>query len=66
MSKHFNDCPTQRGYKCCTCDMCGESIALIEWQIESQEGRLRNIVGRASLALFGPGEIPKDQEIKKD
>lgn len=38
---HFKDCPTQRNYSVCTCNMCGEDIALVEWQIKKQEGKLK-------------------------
>lgn len=59
--KHYKDCPENKGYDCCTCDMCGEDTALIEWQIKKQEGTLPwwNIVAKLSLACFGPGEILK-------
>ena len=39
--------------------MMGESIALIEWQIQKQEGTLPwwAFVAKLSLKAFGPGEI---------
>lgn len=40
MNKHFEDCPTNRKYETCTCEMCGEEIALVEWCIQDQEGKL--------------------------
>jgi len=59
MNSHFDDCPTQNGYNCCTCDMSGEELAAIEWQIKKQESGLKwwDIVGRLTLFFFGPGHI---------
>ena len=57
--KHFKDCPENRGYDICTCDMCGDEIALVEWRIKKQEGKLPkwNIV--AWLSTIGSPEIRK-------
>ena len=58
--KHFQDCPINRNYECCTCDMLGEEIAIIEWQIARQEGREKwwHINAKLTLAAFGCGVIP--------
>ena len=55
--KHFSDCPYEKYI--CTCDMCGESIALVEWQIKKQEGKLHwwNFIAHLSLKFFSPGEL---------
>lgn len=57
--KHFPDCPTKRNYNCCTCDMCGEEIAEIEWQISRQEGKERwwHICAKLTLWLSPVGKI---------
>ena len=57
--EHFSDCPTNRKYDICTCDMLGEEIALVEWQIAKQEGKLKwwHIV--AKLSTRGAPEIGK-------
>ena len=58
---HFKDCPIKRGYNCCTCDMCGEEIAVIEWQIAKQENRLSwwKITARFTLHSFSCGKIER-------
>lgn len=55
--KHFSDCPSSK-YQICTCDMLGEEMALVEWQIAKQEGKLKwwNIIAKMSVA--GAPEIP--------
>ena len=61
MKFHFSDCPTKKGYDCCTCDMAGEEAAIIDWQIARQEGKERwwHFTAKLTLATFGPGKIPK-------
>ena len=55
--KHFSDCPSDK-YKICTCDMCGEEISLVEWQIAKQEGRQKWWHFVAKLSIAGAPEIP--------
>ena len=59
--KHFRDCPVYRNWDMCTCDMRGEEIALVEWQIKRQEGQLRwwNVIAKLSLSFFGPPDIKR-------
>jgi len=64
MASTEKDCPINKGYNICTCDMCGEEIALVEWKIKQQEGRLPwwSIFARASIA--GAPWINKYKETK--
>lgn len=59
MLTHFNDCPTKRNYNYCTCALTGEEIAIVEWQILKQEGKLKwwNFV--ALLSIAGAPNIEK-------
>jgi len=57
--KHFEDCPIKRGYDLCTCDMLGEEIALVEWKVEEQEGRLHWWSFIAKLSIMGAPTIPR-------
>ncbi len=64
MKKHFNDCPIKRGYNICTCDCLGEEIAVIKWEIDKLEGRLRwyHFTAHLTLKMFGYGGIKKVKE----
>jgi hypothetical protein len=57
--KHFKDCPTNRNYNMCTCDMMGEEIALVEWAIQKQEGTLKWWQLCAKLTVRNAPEIYK-------
>lgn len=59
--KHFNDCPIERGYNTCTCDLMGEEIAVIEWEIQKLEGNLKwyHITAKLTLFFFGYGGVRK-------
>ena len=50
MNKHYSDCPI-KNYNICTCNMSGEEIALVNWKIAEQEGKLPwwNFVARLSI-----------------
>lgn len=55
--KHFKDCPHEK-YQICTCNLLGEEIALVDWQLQKQEKTLPwyNII--AKLSILGAPNIP--------
>ena len=56
---HFKDCPINRNYNICTCEMSGEEIAIIEWQISRQEGNEKwwQFIAKLTLKFFGCGNV---------
>ena len=59
--KHFSNCPINRNYDVCTCDMAGEEIAVIEWAIQKLEGKQKwyHFFAKLTLAAFSPPEIKR-------
>jgi hypothetical protein len=56
--EHFSDCPEGRGYNICTCEMLGEEIAIVDWQIEKQEGKIKWWQWIKRLTISGSPDIP--------